>query len=205
MIKVNLVGASRKKAAKTSGVKFSSPSASSGMPAIVPWLIILASIGGGYLWYRTLASQSEDLSSKIAQAEVQRAQLEAVIRQDQIYETRKRALENRIRVIEGLKRNQVSPVISLDILAEAIDRTQFVWLQSLDQNNTTFTMSGTATSVNAIADFVTNLENTRHFRNVNLANAQDTGGNFSFNLSCEFFPPSAQAAAMRTAPPTGGN
>ena len=33
-------------------------------------------------------------------------------------------LENRIRVIEDLKKNQLSPVVVLDALDEAIDRTR---------------------------------------------------------------------------------
>ena len=98
-------------------------------------------------------------------------------------------IENRIKIIEGLKRDQISPVVSLDALGQAIDRTKYVWLSNLDQNNALFSMVGTSTSVNAIADFVSNLEGTGYFHNINLVNAQDTQGNFSFSMNCEFAPP----------------
>ena len=62
----------------------------------------------------------------------------------------KKALESRIRVIDGLKRNQVSPIVALDLLGEAIERTQYVWLSQLEQNNAILSMTGTATSLNAI-------------------------------------------------------
>ena len=83
-----------------------------------------------------------------ASRKARKAQLDAIIKQDQIYEARKKALENRVRIIEGLQKNQVSPVVALDVLSRAIDRTQYVWLSTLDQSNATFTMSGMSTSLN---------------------------------------------------------
>ena len=90
------------------------------------------------------------------------------------------------------------------MLDDAIDRTQFVWLSNLDQNNTVFSMSGTGTSVNAIADFVSNLEGTGYFRNVNLVNAQDAAGNYTFSMTCEFAP-NLQVQAAATPATKGGN
>ena len=43
--------------------------------------------------------------------------------------------------------------------------------------------------MDAVADFVENLEATGYFQNVTLRNLQDAQGNFSFNLTCEFLPP----------------
>ena len=137
MIKVNLVGASRKKV--KAGFKLPLPSSS--MP-IVLILIVLGSAGFGYWWYSTLAVESARLDNEIQTALTRKAQLDAVIKQDQIYEARKKALENRVNIIEGLQKNQISPVVALDVLSRAIDRTQYVWLSTLDQANAVFTMSG---------------------------------------------------------------
>ena len=191
MIRVNLVGGPKKKAG--SGVT-TSRAAMNPLP-IVLGLIILGAAAGGYYWYSSLAAESADFDAKIAQATAEKARLEAVIEQDRIYESRKKDLENRITIIEGLKRNQVSPVVSLDVLGDAIDRTQYVWLSSLDQSNTTFSMSGIGTSVNALADFVSNLEATGYFHNINLTNAQDSAGNYAFSMTCEFAPPTQPAAS----------
>jgi len=200
MIKVNLVGTSRKKAKV--GVKFNAPT--SAIPIVLA-LIVIGSVAGGYLWYSSVTNQNEALTTTIGQLEAQRAQLDAIIKQDAIYEERKKTLENRIRIIEGLKRSQVSPVVSLDALSDAVSRTEFVWLASLDQNNTVFSMSGTSTSVNALADLVSNLENTGYFRNINLVNAQDASGNFTFNMTCEFLPPAVPIGQPVLPIPTGGN
>ena len=201
MIRVNLVGDSKKQTRKSSS---SSSSKGVGSPSknLLPVLLVAIVAGtaaAGYFWYTGLSATLVDLDSKIAQATAQKAQLEAVIKQNQIYETRKKDLENRINIIEGLKRNQVSPVVSLDALSDAISKTQFVWLSSVDQNNTVVSMSGTGTSVNALADFVSNLEGTGYFKNINLVNAQDSAGNYTFSMSCEFSPPADVQHAVATA------
>jgi Tfp pilus assembly protein PilN len=201
MIKVNLLGAGRKKAAKP-GVKISLPSS---FTPVVLILIVLGSAGGGYWWYSQLTSQSEALDRQKALAEKEKARLDAVIKADQVYEGRKKALENRVKVIENLQKSQASPVLALDQLAEAVERTQFVWLSSLDQKEAMLNMSGTGTSLNAIADFYTNLNATGYFKNVDQgAAAQDAGGNWTFSLKCEFSPPRGAAPAVQPAP-TGGN
>lgn len=187
MIKVNLVGASRKSSIATAVSK--SGGGSSLLLRVFLVLIVAGSAAGGYLWLRQLNLSLDDVNAKIAQAQIQRAQLEKVIKEDRIYESRKKEIQNRIRIIEGLKKDQISPVVSLDALGLAIDRTNYVWLGSLDQKDAIFSMSGTGTSVNAIADFVSNLEGTGYFHNINLVNAQDTQGNFSFSMNCEFAPP----------------
>jgi Tfp pilus assembly protein PilN len=205
MIKVNLIGAARKQKAKK-GIKIPIPK---GGTNIVLLLIALGSVAYGYWWYTSVTGESARLSSEIMAAEAQKAQLEAVIAQNQVYESRKKALENRVRVIENLQRNQVSPVVALDILSQAIDRTQYVWLNSLDQNNTVLTMSGLSTSLLALADFYSSLQATGYFKNIDVSNAQDSSGNFTFALKCEFspppLPPQAPVAPAAEPAPTGGN
>lgn len=198
MIKVNLIGASRKKAKK--GIKLPIPTG--GMPILLI-LIVLGSAAYGYWWYTTVAGESARLDTEIQAAQARKAQLDEVIKQDQVFEARKKALENRVKVIEGLQRNQVSPVVALDVLSRAIDRTEYVWLSTLDQNNAVLTMSGLGTSLLAIADFYSNLQATGYFKNIDVSNAQDSSGNFTFALKCEFSPPRLPAAPP--AAPTGGN
>src|SRR5712671_2655821 len=191
MIRVNLSGAPKKKG-KGASASTSAPGPSRALPLLLV-LIVVASAVGGYYWYSRLNGITADLNQKITQKKDERDKLAAIIKQDQIYEKRKKALEARISVIESLKKSQVSPVRSLDILDDAIDRTKYVWLTSLDQKEAIFTMAGTGTSVNAIADFVSNLEATGYFKNINLQNATDASGNYTFSMTCEFALPEAPA------------
>ena len=95
--------------------------------------------------------------------------------------------------VEDLRKNQLSPVVVLDALGDAIDQTRFVWLSSLSQNNAIFNMAGTGTSVDALTDLVANLKSTGYFHNINLARFEDAKGNYTFTLSCEFSPPAPRA------------
>ncbi|SRR2546425_12660470 len=194
MIRVNLRGHKQPKSA----AKFVSPK---NYTPVVLLAVALGFAGYGYWWYSSLTNQVADLDNQIKQA--QKAGLDNVIKQDQIYEARKKALENRVKVIEGLQRNQVSPVMALDQLSEAVQRTQFVWLSNLDQNNAILTMNGVGTSLNAIADFYTNLTATGYFKNIDVSNAQDSAGNFVFSLKAEFSPPRTAAPAGQPAAAEG--
>ena len=185
MIRVNLIGGPKQQAAKKG---FSIPLPTSLLPVV--WIGLFIGIGAyGYFWWDGLVQASAGLSSQISSAQAQKAQLQTIIDQDAVFEARKTMLEDRISVIQDLQRNQVSPVLSLDSLSQAIQSIEYIWLSQLTQNNSNFSMAGTATSVNAVADFVENLEQTGYFRNVNLGTLQAGQGNFSFNLTCEFLPP----------------
>jgi type IV pilus assembly protein PilN len=190
MIRVNLSG-SQKKAAAVKAVAAPATGPSNTLP-LIHVIILLAAAAGGYFWYSNLTAQSTALTNRIGVLQEEQKKLDDIIKQDRIYEARKIALENRIRVIEDLKKNQLSPVVVLDALDEAIDRTRFVWLSSLTQNNATISMAGTGTSVDTLSDFVANLKSTGYFRNINLARFDDSRGNYTFNLTCEFAPPVLQ-------------
>ena len=190
MIRVNLSG-SQKKAAAVKAVAAPATGPSNALP-LIHVVILLAAAAGGYFWYSSLTAESAALTNRIGALQEEQKKLDDIIKQDKIYEARKIALENRIRVIEDLKKNQLSPVVVLDALDEAIDRTRFVWLSSLSQNNATISMAGTGTSVDTLSDFVANLKSTGYFRNINLARFDDSRGNYTFNLTCEFAPPVLQ-------------
>jgi Tfp pilus assembly protein PilN len=136
--------------------------------------------------------------------EARKAALEAVIKQDQVYESRKKMLEKRVKIVEGLLKNQVSPVMVLDQLADAVERTQYVWLSSLDQKDAALSMSGVGTSLSAIADFYSNLNATGYFKNIDLGPSQESSGNFTFSLKCEFSPP-RKAPLVEEPAVAGGN
>jgi Tfp pilus assembly protein PilN len=201
LIKVNLVGRTKKKSLKP-GLKIAPPAR---LTPILMVLVVLGFAGVGYSWYSNLSSEEKDLDHSIQVLEARKTQLDAVIKQDQVYESRKKMIENRVKVIEGLQKNQVSPVLALDQLADAVQRTQYIWLSTLDQKDVVLNMSGTGTSLNAIADFYTNLNATGYFKNIDLGQTQESGGNFTFSLKCEFAPPRATAVNAQPVVTAGGN
>src|SRR6266496_1400809 len=107
MIKVNLAGNLKKKSAARSSANI----ASLGLTRVLMLLIVLGFVAGGYLWYLTLTDQSADLDNKKKKAQAEKARLDAVIKTDQVFEARKKILKARVKVIEGLQKDQASPVI----------------------------------------------------------------------------------------------
>lgn len=192
MIKVNLSGRQKKAAAKAPAV--SKPARPSNAMPLLHLVIVVGTAVAGYFWYSSLTEQSAQLSGRLGALQEEERKLDGIIKQNKIYETRKVALEKRIQVIEDLKKNQLSPVVVLDALDDAIDRTRYVWLSSLSQNNATISMTGTGTSVDTLSNFVANLKSTGYFRNINLVRFDDARGNYTFSLSCEFSPPSLHVA-----------
>jgi type IV pilus assembly protein PilN len=197
MIRVNLSGSQKKAAVKPVATR--GPSGPSNILPVLHLLILVGTAVGGYFWYSNLTSESARLTDRIAALQEEQRKLDDVIKQDKIYEARKIALENRIRVIEDLRKNQLSPVVVLDALDEAVDRTRFVWLSTLSQSNATISMTGTGTSVDTLSDFVANLKSTGYFRNINLARFDDSRGNYTFSLTCEFSPPALQRTSEKGA------
>lgn len=191
MIKINLAGSRQKKPAVKTARK--SGSTTNVLP-LLHLVLVLGTAAYGYLWYSGLSTQSADLTTHIGSLQQELTKLEAIIKQDQVYEARKIALEKRIHLIEDLRKNQLSPVVVMDALGDAIDQTRYVWLSSLSQSNTTFNMAGTGTSVDALSDLVANLKSTGYFHNINLARFEDSRGNYTFSLTCEFSPPTPPRA-----------
>jgi len=205
MIKVNLVGTSRKKTTTKVPSKFSTMEMPSTSTPILLVLIALGFAVGAYFWYSSLSREAADLDKQMRALEARKAALDAVIKQDQVYALIKKKLENRVRIVEALSKNQISPVLALDQLSQAVEKTKYVWLSSLEQKDAQLSMNGTGTSLNAIADFYTNLNATGYFKNIDLGPSQESSGNYTFSLKCEFTPPRSAPNANVPAPVAGGN
>jgi type IV pilus assembly protein PilN len=79
-------------------------------------------------------------------------------------------LQQRVTLIEQLRRGQSGPVHLLDEISKAVpDR---LWLVSLGQRATDFTIDGRTTSLTAVSDFVANLEASPWFKGVEILDSQ---------------------------------
>ncbi len=159
MIRINLLavdrGAGKKKAA-TAGVSAAQ------RVTIGAALIILATVVSIGWWFWSLRTQSRQLDEQIARAEVEAQQLRSVLAQVQRFETEKARLQQRVTLIEQLRRGQTGPVHILDEVSKALpDR---LWLVSMGQRAADFTIEGRTTSLTALSDFVANLEASPWFK-----------------------------------------
>jgi len=157
MIRINLLAVERERAKRPRAVI-----APQQRVAIGASLIILATALGIGWWYWSLKAESERLDTEIARAETETQQLRSVLQQVQKFETRKAQLQQRVTIIEQLRKGQTAPVHILDEVSKAVpDR---LWLLSMTQAGTLFSLDGQTTSLTALSDFVANLESTNWFK-----------------------------------------
>jgi len=183
MIKINLLGRTKLKAAKTRKIGTASNQT---LMAVMAVAVVLMSVGIIYFWQKILVQQDEELSRQVMLAKKEKARQEGMLKENEVFEKRRKLLETRINVIESLKKNQSGPVQVLDLLSDCIERSQGVWLKDLAQKGNLITVNGTAMgSPDAVADFITNLTRVGNFKNVNLVNLQELDSKYSFSITFE--------------------
>ena len=183
MIKINLLGRTKLKAAKTKKI---STASNQTLMAVMAVAVVVMSVGIIYFWQRILVQQDEELSRQIMLARKEKVRQEGMLRENEVFEKRRKLLETRINVIESLKKNQSGPVQVLDLLSDCIQRSEGVWLKDLAQKGNLITVNGTAMgSPDAVADFITNLTRVGNFKNVNLVNLQELDSKYSFSITFE--------------------
>jgi Tfp pilus assembly protein PilN len=183
MIKINLLGRAKVKAVKARKVT----TASSQMLMMVMAIsVVVMALGIVYFWQKMLAQQDEELSRHIIAAKKEKTRQEGLLKENEIFEKRRKLLEMRISVIESLKKNQSGPVQVLDALSDSVQRSEGIWLKDFSQKDNLITVNGTAMgSPDAVADFISNLARVGNFKNVNLVNLQEVENRYAFSITFE--------------------
>lgn len=154
MIRINLLAVDRAGAGKKKAAGAGVTTAQ--RVTIAAALILLSTLVTVGWWYWSLHTQSVKIDEEIARAEVEAQQLRSVLAQVQRFETEKARLQQRVSLIEQLRRGQTGPVHILDEVSNALpDR---LWLVSMAQREKDFTLEGRTTSLSVLSDFVANLE-----------------------------------------------
>jgi len=113
-------------------------------------------------WFWSLRQTSLKIDEDIAKGEIETQQLRSVLAQVQKFEARKAQLQQRVTLIEQLRRGQTGPVHALDEISKAVpDR---LWLTEMTQKGDEFTLIGMTTSLTGVSDFVANLEASSWFK-----------------------------------------
>jgi len=158
MIRINLLAAERGPAKKTRAAGVSTTQ----RVTIGAALILLSTLVTVGWWYWALHTRSLRLDEEIVAAETKAQQLRSVLAQVQKFETRKAVLQQRVTLIEQLRKGQSGPVHILDEVSKALpDR---LWLISMAQRDKDFTFDCRTTSMTGVSDFVANLEASPWFK-----------------------------------------
>ena len=147
-------------------------------------------------WFWSLRQTSLRLDEGIAKGEMETQQLRSVLAQVQKFEARKAQLQQRVTLIEQLRKGQNGPVHALDEISKAMpDR---LWLTELTQKGDDYTLNGVTTSQLTLSDFVANLSTSVWFKKpVDIIDSQvetsqkSSGELFKFSIKAVFFNPEA--------------
>jgi len=107
-------------------------------------------------WFWSLRSESTNLDRQIADAERETQRLQSIIRQVAQFEARRAQLQQRVTLIEELRKGQTGPVHLLDHISKSLPES--MWLTDLRQSASDITIEGRCTTLNALSDFVSALE-----------------------------------------------
>ena len=124
------------------------------------------------------------------------------------FESQRALLQQRVTLIEQLRKGQYAPVHLLDEISKSLpDR---LWLSELTQTGGDFAISGMTDSLTAVSDFVANLESTKWFKKpVEIIDSQVTpdakaGDLIKFQVKAQFVDPTAPPEPPAPAKPATG-
>jgi len=193
MIKINLLESSKGKNKRGGGGGPTMPAmdmGDMGSPKLKVLVILLVAgmLNFGY-WYR-LDRQGKSIATQMQAAEEKNRELSDVKARFLERQTEANNYKRRVDVIEQLHAGQAGPVNLLAMLGETVNGTEAVWLSRMDDSGATVNLEGTALSTDAVANLITNLQQTGFFRTVEIKETfQDDQIKdmqaFQFTLTCE--------------------
>jgi type IV pilus assembly protein PilN len=157
MIRINLLAVERK-AGKRAGFTFH---AAHGLTIGCSAILVVAVLFVGWRFW-ALQQQSARIDMEITDAQQQGLRLHAIIVQVQQFEQQKAQLQQRVVLIEQLRKSQAGPVHMLDQISRALP--PMLWLTELKQTDDSVLIDGRCMVVTSLTDFVTSLEASGYFK-----------------------------------------
>ena len=199
MIRINLLAVERERSKK----RFVIPVAQ--RVTIAASVILIGTMALVGWWFWSLRQQSAQIDEELTRAEAETRQVRSVLEQVRKFEAQKALLQQRVSLIEQLRKGQSAPVHILDEISKSVPER--LWLRDLSQKGADFSMKGTTDSMTAVSDFVANLEATRWFkRPVEIVDSHVTpndkvGDLIEFELKAQFVDPTAPQQQAKAGAP----
>ena len=194
MIRINLLGRGRPKARRAA--------VPVGAALPVTLLVVVLALAGGYLWWE-LGRIQRDIEAQVTKAQQltqDKARLSGIKQEVEQFERQKLVLEQRKAVIDELQRNRTGGQELLEVVANTVTRTEQLWLTSMVMKGNSLAIDGTAASINAVANFITQMKRSGYFDQIEIKESrQDERSTavqtFNFSLTASFVLPQAKAPA----------
>src|SRR6202158_4083685 len=197
MIRIHLLGRSRPKA-----VRQAVPLEAT---LQILFLLLALAFSGGLLLIHYLQMDKEDkqVLAHIQRQRGEKARLEQLKQQVDNFEKQKAVLQQKISVIEELQRNRTGGQQLLDAIANTVGRVDTVWLTSVDRKADVLSINGSAGSIDAVANYITQLKRSGYFQQVEIKESHQDATNkavqiFIFTLTPQFAPPGTPGVSTAT-------
>lgn len=193
MIRINLLAVERERVRRRATFQLAEK-----VTVACSLILVAAGVFIGW-WYWTLSNQAAGLDGEIAAAQAETNRLKTIIAREQKAEQRQAQLEQRVALIEELRKAQSAPVHLLDEVSRALP--DGLWLTSLQQKAADITLEGRCTQLNAVSELVTNIESSPYFKKpVDVStdterNDQAQRDLVKFTLKVQYAPPGMSAPA----------
>lgn len=168
MIRINLLGQERPKASRGPSIPLES---SLRLILFVASLLVAAVVL--YAMYHQKQTELAGIESRTSSLQAEMTRLQEVKAEVERYEQQKTVLQQRIDVIEALQANRSGAQQLLQMVASTVGHSDSLWLTSLNRTGTTLDLTGEAASIDAIANFVTQMKRSGYFDNIEMKQANE--------------------------------
>jgi type IV pilus assembly protein PilN len=129
-----------------------------GKKQLVFFVLMLFVAGvGNYYWFNDRDKANERLVAQVASVKKEITELDRIIGEVKNIAKEKEKLEEKLKVLETLKRGRTGPVKMLDALASATPKN--VWLRKFDEKSGAISIDGSAISNDDLAEYMKSLAN----------------------------------------------
>ena len=199
MIRINLLGQARPKAAKQAVP----------LEATLQIILFLAAVAvAAVILSVVYFKQKADLDAtnkRIAALRAEKASLEQIKQDVDRFESQKSTLQQRIDVIETLQKNRTGAQDLLQMVANTVVRVDSLWLTQLNRTSDSLDIKGEAGSINSVANFITELKRSGYFDRIEIKSAKEDDlqpgvETYGFEMSAAVASASAAAGGAKTQP-----
>lgn len=167
MIRINLLGQMRPKAAKQAV-----PLESTVQVLFLLVAVALAVVVIGVTYYQQ-KRELDATNKKILALTAEKASLQQIKADVDRFQSQKAVLQQRIDVIETLQKNRTGAQELLQMVANTVVRVDALWLTSLNRDGSSLTLEGEAGSIDAVANFLTEMKRSGYFDQIELKEAKE--------------------------------
>jgi type IV pilus assembly protein PilN len=167
MIRINLLGQARPKAAKQTVPLEATVQILLFGAAVVVAAVVL------FVVYMSQSKQLDQTRARIRELQTEKASLQQIKSDVDKFESQKAVLQQRIDVIETLQKNRSGAQDLLQMVANTVVRVDALWLTSITRTGDSLAIEGEAGSINSVANFITELKRSGYFTNVEIKDAKE--------------------------------